>query len=516
MNITIKHWDVEDTQFWETTGKKIANRNLWISIPCLLCAFAVWLFWSIITVQMKNLGFPFDTVQLFTLSAIAGLAGATLRIPNAFLISIAGGRNVIALTTGLLIIPALGVGFALQSLETPYITFAILAALSGLGGGNFASSMSNISFFFPRRVQGTSLGLNAGLGNLGVSVMQILIPFSVTVALFGAIGGAGLTSSADVGGAAAGTAVYIQNSGFIWVPILIVLTAVAWFGMNNLASATPRLGSTTSALGKILGLIALGFVTAAIGIYLLLGLGLSMWIVLPVTIILTVLLMKAIPGEIKVNLNTQFAIFKNKHNWIMTYLYVMTFGSFIGFSAAFPLLIRVVFGELPDGTLNPNAPNPFAFAWLGPLVGSLARPIGGWISDKVGGAKVTQWDTVVMIMAVLGVAFFVRRAVGSEAPEQFFIPFLILFLVLFITTGIGNGSTFRMIPIIFKSSEAGPVLGWTSAIAAYGAFVIPRLLGQQIDAGTPEIALYGLAIFYFTCLILNWYYYARKNAEIKA
>ena len=513
MSHYIEQWDVEDSQFWEATGKKIANRNLWISIPCLLCAFAVWLFWSIITVQMRNLGFPFDTVQLFTLSAIAGLAGATLRIPNSFLIAIAGGRNVIALTTGLLIVPALGVGFALQSIETPYITFAVLAALSGLGGGNFASSMSNISFFFPRRVQGTSLGLNAGLGNLGVSVMQILIPFSVTIALFGALGGAGLIASES---AAAGTAIYIQNSGFIWVPILIVLTVVAWFGMDNLASATPGLGSTISALVKILGLIALGFVTAATGIYLLLGLELSMWIVLPITIILTVLLMKAIPGEIKVNLNTQFAIFRNKHNWIMTYLYVMTFGSFIGFSAAFPLLIRVVFGELPDGTLNPNAPNPFAFAWLGPLVGSIARPIGGWISDKVGGAKVTQWDTVVMIIAVLGVASFGRQAIGSETPEQFFIPFLILFLVLFIATGIGNGSTFRMIPIIFKTSEAGPVLGWTSAIAAYGAFVIPRLLGQQIDAGTPEFALYGLAIFYFSCLVLNWYYYARKNAEIKA
>ena len=516
MSNYIEKWDVEDLQFWETTGKKIANRNLWISIPCLLCAFAVWLFWSIITVQMRNLGFPFDTVQLFTLSAIAGLAGATLRIPNSFLIAIAGGRNVIALTTGLLIIPALGVGIALQSMETPYITFAILAALSGLGGGNFASSMSNISFFFPRRVQGASLGLNAGLGNIGVSVMQILIPFSVTIALFGALGGAAVAPSAEAASAASGTAIYIQNSGFIWVPILIVLTLVAWFGMNNLGSATPRLGSTSSALLKILGLIALGFVTAAIGIYLLLGLGLSMWIVLPITVVLTVLLMKAIPGDIKQNLNTQFAIFRNKHNWIMTYLYVMTFGSFIGFSAAFPLLIRVVFGELPDGTLNPNAPNPFAFAWLGPLVGSVARPIGGWMSDKVGGAKVTQWDTVVMIITVLGVAFFVRQAIGSETPEEFFIPFLILFLILFITTGIGNGSTFRMIPIIFKTSEAGPVLGWTSAIAAYGAFVIPRLLGQQIDAGTPEFALYGLAIFYLTCLVLNWYYYARKNAEIKA
>jgi NNP family nitrate/nitrite transporter-like MFS transporter len=193
----------------------------------------------------------------------------------------------------------------------------------------------------------------------------------------------------------------------------------------------------------------------------------------------------------------------------------MTFGSFIGYSAAFPLIIRVVFGELPDGTTNPNAPNPFTYAWLGPLVGSLIRPVGGWLSDKLGGAKVTQGDTVAMILSALGGAYFVRLANQSMTPEQYFLPFLILFLLLFTTTGIGNGSTFRMIPIIFKPTEAGPVLGWTSAVAAYGAFIIPRVFGQQVNAGTPEYALYGFAIYYFTCLLLNWYYYARKNAEIK-
>jgi NNP family nitrate/nitrite transporter-like MFS transporter len=516
MNTTLKTWEVEDQAFWETQGKKIAARNLWISIPCLLCAFAVWLYWSIITVQMKNLGFPFDTVQLFTLSAIAGLVGATLRIPNSFLIAISGGRNVIALTTALLIAPALGVGIALTNPGTSYGVFAVLAALSGLGGGNFASSMSNISFFFPRRVQGTSLGLNAGLGNIGVSVMQVLIPFVVSFGLFGALGGSGLPLPQETSGDAAGTLLYIQNSGLVWVPILIVLSLAAWFGMNNLPTATPQLGSTSAALLRILGLLGVGFVSAIVGLYLLLGLEISMWIVLPITIVLTVLLMRAIPGDIRENLNTQFAIFKNKHNWIMTYLYVMTFGSFIGYSAAFPLLIRVVFGELPDGTINPNAPDPFAYAWLGPLVGSVARPLGGWVSDKLGGAKVTHWDTIVMIAATLGVAFFVRQASGSDQPEEFFLPFLILFLILFITTGIGNGSTFRMVPIIFKSSEAGPVLGWTSAVAAYGAFIIPRVFGQQVDAGTPEYALFGFAIYYFSCLLLNWYYYARKNAEIKA
>ena len=518
MSTNIEQWDVEDEQFWESTGKAVANRNLWISIPSLLCAFAVWLYWSIITVQMKNLGFPFETSQLFTLSAIAGLAGATMRIPNSFLIAISGGRNVIALTTGLLIVPALGVGIALQDPNTPYLTFAVLAALSGLGGGNFASSMSNISFFFPKRMQGASLGLNAGLGNIGVSVMQVLLPFVMTFGLFGALGGDGIPLPADVGGKSAGTLVYIQNGGLVWVPILIVITLAAWFGMNNLPTATPNLGSTAEALGKTLGLLAIGYAGATVGLLLLLYVGLSMWIVLPITIVLTVMLMKAIPGDIKQNLNKQFAIFNNKHNWIMTYLYTMTFGSFIGYSAAFPLLIGVVFGEIPgpDGTMipNPNAPNPFAYAWLGPLVGSVIRPVGGWISDKMGGAKVTQWDTVVMIFSALGVAYFIKQANGSATPEQYFMPFLFLFLLLFVTTGIGNGSTFRMIPIIFKPTEAGPVLGWTSAVAAYGAFIIPRVFGQQVKAGTPEYALYGFAFYYFTCLILNWYFYARKDAEI--
>ena len=199
----------------------------------------------------------------------------------------------------------------------------------------------------------------------------------------------------------------------------------------------------------------------------------------------------------------------------MTYLYVMTFGSFIGYSAAFPLLIRVVFGELPDGSVNPNAPDPFTYAWLGPLVGSISRPLGGWISDKLGGARVTHWDTIVMILATLGVAFYVGQASGAAHPEDYFLPFLILFLILFTATGIGNGSTFRMVPIIFEPGEAGPVLGWTSAVAAYGAFIIPRVFGQQVDAGRPEYALYGFAFYYLTCLGLDWYYCVRKNAEIE-
>lgn len=520
---SITEWKVEDSRFWKEVGSGVARRNLWISIPCLLLAFAVWIMWSVIIVQMQNLGFVFDPdpgrnlALLYTLPAIAGLAGATLRIPNSFLIAIGGGRNVVAVSTALLLIPTLGAGFALQSRETPYLVFALFAALSGFGGGAFASSMSNISYFFPKRVQGTSLGLNAGLGNLGVSVMQFLLPIATSVAVFGALGGAGLTSPGAGGESLAGKAVYIQNCGLVWVPLLALGALAAWFGMHNLRTASPSLSSTSGAIGKILFLLSLGLLAAGAGLFLLLGLKWNMWIVLPVTIALTVLLMKFLsPGELKASLNRQFAIFNNKHNWIMTVIYTMTFGSFIGYSAAFPKLIQDVFGSLPDGSLNPNAPDPLAYAWLGPLVGSLIRPVGGWLSDRVdSGSRVTQWTTVVMIAAALGVAFFVVQARQAARPEEFFLPFLFLFLLLFITTGIGNGSTFRSIPYIFEPNQAGPVLGWTSAVAAYGAFIIPQVFGEQIQVGRPEYALYGFAAYYFFCLVLNWWYYQRRNAEVQ-
>ncbi|MDH4284186.1 MAG: MFS transporter, partial [Gallionellaceae bacterium] len=183
----VSEWRVEDQSFWESTGKGVANRNLWISIPNLLCGFAVWLMWSIITVQMINAGFPFKPAELFTISAIAGLTGATLRIPSSFFIRIAGGRNTIFFTTSLLLLPAIGAGIALQDKNTPLVVFQLLAFLSGFGGGNFASSMSNISFFFPKRSQGLALGLNAGLGNFGVTTMQILIPLVMTAGVFGAL-----------------------------------------------------------------------------------------------------------------------------------------------------------------------------------------------------------------------------------------------------------------------------------------------------------------------------------------
>lgn len=528
------NWNPEDEEQWKSYGKGVATRNLWISIPCLLCGFAVWLYWGIITVQMLNLGFPFEKSELFTLMAIAGLSGATLRIPSTFFIRIAGGRNTIFFTTALLIIPAFGAGLALQDKDTPLWVFQILALLSGFGGGNFASSMSNISFFFPKKVQGLSLGLNAGLGNFGVTTMQILVPLAMTMAVFG---GAPMvlesTSGTLIGKIPAGTNTWIQNAGFIWVVFLIPLSIAAWFGMNNIRDehVSPDVNSALAAFAKITGMLLIGLIAAIIGLWFMLpekvggsGLNVSKWIVLPCVIALTVFMLKAIPGAIGQNLKRQYKIFENKHTWVMTVIYIMTFGSFIGFSAAFPLAIKVIFGFQhimgEDGVMthniaNPNGPSALMFAWMGPFIGALIRPIGGIISDKVGGARVTHIVSIVMVASALGVAYFMKQAYQSPTPEEYFWPFFGLFLLLFLATGIGNGSTFRTIAIVFNKEQAGPVLGWTSAVAAYGAFIIPKVFGEQIKATTPEYALYGFAIFYTVCLVLNWVTYLRPNSEYK-
>ena len=445
----ITDWRPEVEEFWEGGGKKVARRNLWISIPSLLLAFAVWMVWSAVIVRLPEIGFDFDDGQLFWLAALPGLSGATLRIFYSFMVPIFGGRRWTAISTLSLLIPALWMGFAVQNPDTPFMIFAIIALLCGFGGGNFASSMSNISFFFPKAEQGTALGLNAGLGNLGVSVMQFVVPMIILVAAFGSLGG-------DPQVSASGQLFYLQNAGFIWVPFILLFSALAWFGMNDIATA-------------------------------------------------------------KASFKDQSVIFKRKHNWIMCILYMATFGSFIGFSAAFPMLIK---NSVP-------AIDALKFAFLGPLVGALFRPLGGWISDKTSGAKVTFWNYIVMVLAVVAVMYFLP----SETHEGSFVGYFISFMVLFITTGIGNGSTFTMIPVIFRTfherlepqkagteelfveirKESAAVVGFTSAIAAYGAFFVPKMFGSGLGVDGTFIAL---IVFYVLCIVLTWWYYSRPNAEI--
>ncbi|WLP95469.1 NarK family nitrate/nitrite MFS transporter [Psychrobacter sp. M13] len=445
----ITDWRPEVQEFWENGGKKVATRNLWISIPALLLAFAVWMVWSAVIVNLPEIGFSFDDGQLFWLAALPGLTGATLRIFYSFMVPIFGGRRWTAISTASLLIPALWMGFAVQDPNTPFITFAIIALLCGFGGANFSSSMSNISFFYPKSEQGTALGLNAGLGNLGVSVMQFAIPVVIVLGVFGALGGAPQVT-------AAGKELYLQNAGFIWVPFIFVVSIAAWFMMNDISSA-------------------------------------------------------------KASFKDQSVIFTRKHNWIMCILYMATFGSFIGFSAAFPMLIKGSFPEI----------NPLKYAFLGPFVGAIFRPIGGWVSDKIGGARVTFWNYIVMVIAVIGVMYFLP----SEISQGSFVGYFICFMVLFITTGIGNGSTFTMIPVIFKTflerlhpsrvgtealfieirKESAAVVGFTAAIAAYGAFFVPKMFGSGLGVSGTFIAL---IIFYIVCIVLTWWYYSRSHAEI--
>jgi MFS transporter, NNP family, nitrate/nitrite transporter len=529
----IADWRPEDEAFWAATGKRVAYRNLALSVPALLCGFAVWGMWGIITVQMMNLGFPFSQAELFTLTAIAGIAGATMRIPASFLIRIAGGRNTIFLTTAMLLAPAIGTGVVLQHPDWPLWSFQLMALWSGVGGGNFASSMSNISTFFPKRLQGTALGINAGVGNFGVTTMQILIPLVMTAPLL-AVFGEPMTLAKDsgwiFGKIAAGTPTWIQNAGFAWVFSLVPLALACWFGMNNLKPVSPDTGRAPFAFAKITWLYTLAFIPSILGLWLYLpaptGLGLiSMWVAIPLDVASALLIMKlAAFGPMKDNVARQFAIFGNRHTWSMTALYIVTFGSFIGFSMALPLAMKVIFGVshvrdaagvLQHTLANPNAPTVLAYAWIGPFVGAAVRPIGGWISDKWGGSIVTQIVSVVMVAASVAVGWVMQQAWQSATPETWFPAFLTLFLVLFAASGVGNGSTFRTIGVIFDRTQAGPVLGWTSAIAAYGAFVAPIVIGERIKAGAPQTAMYGFAVFYALCLALNWWFYLRQNAYVR-
>jgi len=445
----IEDWRPEDKKFWDDTGRKIAQRNLWISVPALLLAFAVWMVWSVVVAKLPTIGFTYTTEQLFWLAALPGLSGATLRIFYSFMVPIVGGRLWTALTTASLLVPAFGIGYAVQDPSTPYFIFLVLALLCGLGGGNFASSMANISFFFPKKEKGNALALNAGLGNLGVSVVQFVVPLVITAGVFGAIGGEPQTASD-------GTRLWLQNAGFIWVPFLLVTTIAAWFGMNDIASA-------------------------------------------------------------KASFADQAIIFQRKQNWIMCWLYTGTFGSFIGYSAGFPLLAKTQFPEV----------NSLPFIFLGPLIGALSRAATGWVADRWGGARVTLWVFVVMIAAVCGVLFFL----GIKDQPGAFWGFFAMFLVLFFATGVGNASTFQMIPAIMRKEvtrlmpglsvadqnlqsgkESAAIIGFTSALAAYGAFFIPKAYGSSIGAtGGPELALWGFVAFYATCIVVTWWFYTRRG-----
>ena len=453
----LHHWDPENPEFWERTGARIARRNLWISIISLTLSFAIWVLWSVVTVNLDKVGFRFTSNQLFWLTALPALSGATLRVFYSFMVPIFGGRRWTVISTLSLLLPAVGMGIALQDSSTSYSTLLILAALCGLGGGNFSSSMANISFFYPKAKKGTATGLNAGIGNLGVSLAQFVVPLVISSAMVGGLTGDGLPYVEH----GVEKMLWLQNAGFVWVPFIVISAILAWFGMNDIADA-------------------------------------------------------------KASFKDQAIIFRRKHNWLMCWLYIGTFGSFIGFSAGLALLTK---SQFPDV-------NPTQYAFLGPLVGALTRPLGGWISDRLkAGATVTLYTFLLMALAVVGVLF----TLPSQGSAGNFPAFLGMFILLFALSGIGNGSTFRMIPVIFLTArsldaektpeaqrqavvqgnkEASAVLGFSGAVGAYGGFFIPKSFGTSLDmTGSVDMALYAFIVFYLSCMVVTWWFYARKGAR---
>ncbi|MBI3071392.1 MAG: NarK/NasA family nitrate transporter [Deltaproteobacteria bacterium] len=433
----LEKWEPENPEFWAKTGSKIAWRTLIITTATLVLSFATWFMMSAIVVRLPNIGFKFSPMDLFWLAAMPGLAGGTLRLIHTFIIPIFGTRHVVTVATFLKLIPCIGIGLAINNPSTPFWVFMLLALAAGFGGGDFSSYMPSTSLFFPKRLQGTALGIQAGIGNFGVSLAQFVTPWIVSFAALGAVVG---PSQTFVKGEVS-KPIWLQNAAYWYVPLLVVFGVLAW-------------------------------------IYL-----------------------RSVP--IRASVRQQFDIFGNKHTWIMTSLYVMTFGSFSGFSAAFPLMIKSVYGHFP------NAPDPLTYAFIGPLVGSVIRVVMGPPSDKWGGAIWTLLSGFGLLACSIGVTFFTTPTSLDSFPM-----FVTLMIGLFLFAGIGNASTFRQIPIIFEPRQAGGVLGFTGAIAAYGPFLFSVAIGAVIGStGNPNLFFYIAAVFYAANIALNWWFYTRKGCE---
>ncbi len=451
----LSNWKPENPAFWENKGKAIARRNLWISVSCLLLAFCVWMLFSAVAVNLNKVGFNFTTDQLFMLTALPSLSGALLRVPYSFMVPLFGGRYWTVLSTVILIIPCVWLGISVQHSTTPYWVFIIIALLCGFAGANFASSMGNISFFFPKAKQGSALGINGGLGNLGVSVMQMVAPVVIFLPMFAFLGVNGVPQED-------GSSLFLANAAWIWAPLLLIATLAAFFGMNDIASS-------------------------------------------------------------KATIASQLPVLKQPHLWLLSLLYLATFGSFIGFSAGFAMLAKTQFPDV----------NILHLAFFGPLIGALARSAGGVVSDKLGGVRVTLVNFVLMAL-FSALLFFTLPGVGGGN----FTAFYLVFMGLFLTAGLGSGSTFQMIAVIFRQktiyqiklhggteeqaqqaavTDTAAALGFISAIGAVGGFFIPKAFGTSLAmTGSPVGAMKIFLVFYIACIFITWLVYGRRQKHVKA
>ncbi|RRY64417.1 NarK family nitrate/nitrite MFS transporter [Klebsiella pneumoniae] len=446
----LNNWRPENKAFWENKGQAIARRNLWISVTCLLLAFCVWMLFSAVAVNLNKVGFHFTTDQLFLLTALPSLSGAILRVPYSFMVPLFGGRYWTVLSTVILIVPCIWLGVAIQNITTPFWVFIIIALLCGFAGANFASSMGNISFFFPKAKQGSALGVNGGLGNLGVSVMQMVAPAVIFLPLFTFLGVHGVTQPD-------GSTITLSNAALVWVPLLLLATVAAWFGMNDIAGS-------------------------------------------------------------KASIRDQLPVLKRPHMWLLSLLYLATFGSFIGFSAGFAMLAKTQFPTV----------DILKLAFFGPFIGALARSFGGIISDRLGGVRVTLVNFVLMALFT-GLLFLTLPGSGSGS----FLAFYVVFMGLFLTAGLGSGSTFQMIAVIFRQltidsvkqrggsdeeaqheavTDTAAALGFISAIGAIGGVFIPKAFGTSLAmTGSPVGAMKVFFVFYVVCVLVTWLVYGRRK-----
>jgi NNP family nitrate/nitrite transporter-like MFS transporter len=489
----IEHWRPEDADFWQSVGKPVARRNLAFSILAEHLGFSVWLLWSVSAALLARAGFGFGPQQLFWLVAVPNLVGSLLRLPYTFAVPRFGGRNWTVASALLLLIPTILFAIFVQRPDTPFWVFIVIAATAGVGGGNFASSMASINFFFPTKAKGSALGLNAAGGNAGVAVIQFFLPIVV-----GGAGAFGLVKASRSG-------IVLERAGYLYAALAVLAAVCAYFFMNNLHAAYSK------------------------------------------------------PRE-------QMAVVTYKHTWVMAFLYIGTFGSFIGYSAAMPLVIKINFFRSPIPTESIGI-NFAYYAFLGALVGSIARPLGGWLADKYGGARITLYSFIGMIVGTVGVLVALAQlktvptappetvAAWAKDPSSFpgFSPeivkavndnsdifpwFLLAFLAVFVATGLGNGSTYRMIPAIWKvnAKKAGPagsparlaaesksvkeasaVLGIVGAIGALGGFLIPITFGSPWIADPVEAVRNAFVIFtgfYVVCVAVTWFFYLRPRSEM--
>ncbi|WP_043739527.1 MFS transporter [Thioalkalivibrio nitratireducens] len=441
----IDSWAPDDPAFWQSRGKLIAHRNLWISVPNLLVAFGVWTIWSVVVVLLPPAGFGYSTTELFLLAAMPGLSGAVLRLAYGLVATRVEGRRLTMITTLALLVPAVGLGVAVQDPQTPYPVMLLLAGLCGLGAGSFASSMTSLTLLFPRWELGSALGLNSGMGNLGVSMAQFLVPIVVTLSVFGALAGAPQT--VELRGDA--QLLWLQNAGFVWVPAILLCALFARFGMHEVPFPPAR--------------------EAGVSVY------------------------------------------AQRRYWVLSLMYLGTFGSFIGFTAAFPLFAHTQFPEI----------DVLQYVFLGPLFGALARPLGGWLADRYGGGPVTFWAFALMGSSVLVSMNFLP---GSATAGSFW-GVMAAFMVLFLAAGLGSGSMFRIVPDLIEGErpepaprrsirESGQVIGLVSAVGALGAFAVPVLLALALGtSGGVHGALTMFVLFYLVCMALTWWCHVRTRSD---